>query len=67
MVVYHLQGQTGQFSVWVDGKQNSGLLSFVPESRLLFAQISSIDGKTAAKQQANAETGIKDGFEEMED
>ena len=32
MVVHHLQGQTGWFTVWVNGKQNSGLVNFVPES-----------------------------------
>ena len=32
MVVHHLHGQTGWFTVWVNGKQNSGLVNFVPES-----------------------------------
>ena len=35
MVVYHLPGQTGRFTVWVNGKQNSGLVNFIPESPLL--------------------------------
>jgi len=35
--------------VWANGKQNSGLVNFVPESRLPFVQISSIYRKTAAK------------------
>ena len=26
-VVYHLHGQTGQFKVWVNGKQNSPIIS----------------------------------------
>ena len=42
MAVYHLQGQTGWFTVRVNGKQNSGLVNFLPQSRLPFAQISSI-------------------------
>ena len=32
--VYHLHGQTGRFTVWTNGKQNSGLVNFVPETRL---------------------------------
>ena len=48
-VVYYLHGKTGRFTVWANGAQNSGLVNFVPESRLLFAQISSIYQKTAAK------------------
>ena len=61
MVVYHLHGQTGRFSVWVNGSQSSGLVNFVPESRLPFLQISSVHRKTPRR----PETGIKDGFEEM--
>ena len=52
MVVYHLHGQTGLFMVWVNGSQSSGLVNFVPQSRLpsvSLAQISSIYRKTAAK------------------
>ena len=49
VVVYHLHGQTGRFSVWAKGSQSSGLVNFVPESRLPYVQISSIDRKTAAK------------------
>ena len=45
----YLQGQTGQFTVWANGKHNSGLINFVPESRLPFVQISSIYRKTTAK------------------
>ena len=41
-VVYHLHWQTGQITVWANGKQNSALVNFVPKSRLTFAQISSI-------------------------
>ena len=50
MVVYHLHEQTGQYTVWANGKKNSGLVIFIVESCLSFAQISS------------AETGIKDNF-----
>jgi len=28
-VVYHLHGQTGRFTVWVYGKENSGLVNVV--------------------------------------
>ena len=35
--------------VWVNGTQNSGLINFVPESRLPFVKISSIYQKTTAK------------------
>ena len=35
--------------VWVNGTQNSGLVNFVPESRLPFVKISSIYQKTTAK------------------
>ena len=48
-VVYHQHRQTGQFTVWANGKQNSELFYFVPESRLPFVQILSIYRKTAAK------------------
>ena len=37
-VAHHLQKQTRPFTVWENGKQNSGLENFVPE----FVQISSI-------------------------
>ena len=44
VVVYNLHGKPGgRFTFWwVNGKQISGLVNFVPESRFLFAQISSI-------------------------
>ena len=36
-------GQTGRFTSWVlNGMKNSGLVNFIPESCLLFVQISSI-------------------------
>ena len=49
MVVCYLHGQTGRFTVWANGKQNSRLVNLVPESRLPFVQITSIHPKTAAK------------------
>ena len=33
-VVYHLHGRAGRSTVWANGAQNSGLVNFVPESRL---------------------------------
>ena len=32
----HLHGQTGRFTVWANGKRNSGLVNFIRESRLPF-------------------------------
>ena len=58
--VYHLHGGTGRFTVWESGKQNSRLASFVPESRLPFAVT------FAERRPRRSETGIKDGFQEME-
>jgi len=39
MVVYHLHGQTGWFTVWADGKQISLLGNSVRDWRLPFAGI----------------------------
>ena len=39
----------GRSTVWLNGKQNSGLVNFVPESRLPFEQISSIHRKPITK------------------
>ena len=57
-VVYHLHGQTGRFTIWVNGSQSSGLLNFVPEQRLHWP--------FTGKRPRRPETGIKDGFEETE-
>ena len=54
VVVCHLHGQTGRSTVWANGRQNSGLENFLP--------ISSI----TEKKPRTPETGIKDGFGEME-
>ena len=35
---YHLHGQTSRSTVWANGSQNSGVVNFIPESRLPFAQ-----------------------------
>ena len=40
---------TGRFTVSVNGKLNSGVVNFFPESCFPFTQISSICQKTAAK------------------
>ena len=56
--VYHLHGGTGRFTVWESGKQR--LASFVPESRLPFAVT------FTERRPRRSETGIKDGFQEME-
>lgn len=49
-VVYHLRVLTGQFTVWANDEENSGVANFLPESpRLPFAQINSIYPKTFAK------------------
>ena len=45
----HLHWTTCQSTVWANGTQNSGLINFVPESPLLFLQISSNYRKTTAK------------------
>ena len=42
-------GQTGWFTVWANGEQNSGKVNFVANSSLPFVQISFIYRKTAAK------------------
>ena len=42
LVVYHLHGQTGRFTVWADDSQSWGLVNFVLELPLPFVQISSI-------------------------
>ena len=49
LIVCHLHVQTCRFTGWANGKQNSGLVNLVPESRLPFVQISSLYRKTAAK------------------
>ena len=35
-VVYHLHGKTGQVTVWVNDKQNSGVVNFFLEQHLPF-------------------------------
>ena len=52
--------RTGRFTVWANGKQNSRLVSFVPESRLPFAVT------FTEMRPRRSDTGIKDAFEEME-
>ena len=50
-----------RFTVWVNCKENSGLVNFVLESRLSFTNQFHLQ-----KRPRRPETGIKDGFEEME-
>ena len=59
MVVYHLHGQTGWFTVWVNGKKNSGLVNFTPESRFNLYKSVSFSEKRPLK----PEPGVKDGFD----
>ena len=54
--------QTVRFTVWANGKRNSGLVNFVPESFAFIIQISS----TCQKRPQRPETGTKDGLVEME-
>ena len=56
---HYLLRQTGLSTVLANDNQNSGLVNFVLESCLPFVQIRSI-------YQKRRETGIKDGWEEME-
>ena len=42
VVVCNLDGKIDRTTVWENATQNSGLVNFVPESRLPFVQISSI-------------------------
>ena len=42
VVVCNLDGKIDRRTVWENATQNSGLVNFVPESRLPFVQISSI-------------------------
>ena len=62
-VVYHFPEpftwKTGQFTVWVNGKQNSRPVNFIPGSRLPCAQTSSVRSR-------RPETVIKDRFEQTE-
>ena len=60
-VVYHLHGQTRRSTVWVNGKQNSGLVNFI-QVYYLYNSI-----PFAKKRPRKPETDIKDGFKEMED
>ena len=48
-IVFYSHGQTGRFTVWSNGKQNSVLENFITESRLPFAQISFIYRKLRRK------------------
>ena len=58
-VVYHLQCKPVGSHCKLNGKQNSRLVNFVPESYLRFVQIGSGINR---KRPRRPETGIKDGF-----
>ena len=59
--LYYLHEQTGWFTVCANGKQNSAMVKFVPESHLPFVQINSQKGHE------NLESpGVKDGSEQIE-
>ena len=62
MAVYHLHGQTVSFTVRANGKKNSGLVNFTPESRFNFYKSVTFTKKRLPK----PEPGVKDGFEEIE-
>ena len=49
MAVYHLHGQTVSFTVRANGKKNSGLVNFTPESRFNFYKSVTFTKKKAAK------------------
>ena len=59
MVVYHLHEQTGWLTVWVNGKKNSGLVNFTPESPFNLYKSVSFSEKRPLK----PEPGVKDGFD----
>ena len=62
MIVCHLHEQTCRFTGWANGKQNSGLVNCY-RNRVyhLYKSVPFTE-----KQPRRPETGIKDGFEEME-
>ena len=41
MVDYHLHDEVGRLSLWANGKKNSRLVNFIPESRMPLSKISS--------------------------
>ena len=62
-VVYHLRRQSGRFTVWANGGQNSELVNFIAEVAYL---ICTNHFHLAKKRSPKPETGIKHGFEQME-
>ena len=62
LVNYHLHEQTGRLTVWVNDRQNSGLVNFVLES-LTFVQIGSIYWKTVvALKKSNTNFCLEDSI-----
>ena len=59
MFTIYTPRQTSRFMVWVNAVQNSGLINFIPESRLTFVQFDSLSDKRPRR----LKTGVKDSFE----
>ena len=62
MIAYHLHGQTGRFTAWVVGRQDSGLVKFLSRNHLYQLHKSS---SFTEKRRRKPEADIKDGFEEL--
>ena len=55
---FYSHGQTGRFTVWSNGKQNTVLENFITESRLPFAQIGFIYRKLPQKREKNKQNKV---------
>ena len=58
----HLNGQTGRFTVWVNGKNNSEMANFHLNDRVYMTIVYKSLPFTE-KRPGTPETGIRDGFE----
>ena len=61
-MVCHLNGQTGRFTVWVNGKNNSEMANFHLNDRVYMTIVYKSLPFTE-KRPRTPETGIRDGFE----
>ena len=61
LVVCYLHGQISCFTVLANGKQNSGLVNFIPEYYCVYHLFHLLE-----KWLRRPKTGIKDGFKELE-
>ena len=61
--VYHLRGQSGRFTVWANGGQNSEWVNLIAEVAFT---ICTNHFHLPKKRSPKPETGIKHGFEQME-